>query len=111
MTLTFFEPRYCMLINEAMQGRPASELSGSVLQEPRPKFIFANKSGHRSLSNGAMAYLVEISRCRMLEGGRAHIMIKPLKKVKMVRVSERPGVRNGLRDARIKRFEKIPLHE
>lgn len=105
MNLTFFEPRYRMLVSEVMDGRRASESTGRLLDEPRPRFIFVHKSGPRSLSNGAMAYLVEISRCRMQEGGRAHIMIKPLKKVRMVSVSERQGVRNGLSDARIKRFD------
>ncbi len=104
MNLTLFEPRYRMLINEVMEGRRVSESNGRLLNEPRPRFIFVHKSGPRSLSPGAMAYLVEISRCRMLDGGRAHIMIKPLKKVRMINVREREGARNGLHDARIKRF-------
>ena len=103
INLTFFEPRYRMLIQEVMEGRE-STTGGELLNRPRPQFIFAHKTGPRSLKNGAKAYLVEINRCRILEGGRAQVMINPLKKVKMVNVSERGGIRNGLHDAQIKRF-------
>lgn len=107
MNLTFFEPRYRMLIQEVMEGRESTTTgagAGELLNRPRPQFIFAHKTGPRSLKNGAKAYLVEINRCRILEGGRAHVMINPLKKVRMVNVSERGGIRNGLHDAQIKRF-------
>ena len=105
MNLTFFEPRYRMLIREAMEGRKPFEFHGRLLNEPRPKFLFAHT---RSLENGSSAYLVEIIRCRMMEDGRARIMIHPIKKVKLDTVFARPAVHNGLHDARIKRFGNVP---
>lgn len=102
INLTLFEPRYRMLVQEAMEGRKSFEFHGRLLKEPRPRFLFAHT---RNLENGCLAYLVEILRCRMLEGGRARIMINPIKQVKLDRVIPRPNVHNGLHDARIKRFE------
>jgi len=102
ITVIIFEPRYLMLVREVMEGRKPSEFRGRQLAEPRPQFIFAH---HTRFGAGATAFLVEISQCRMLESGRFHITIKPLKKVTLVSVSERPGVDNGLHDAQIKRFK------
>mmetsp|Transcript_11031 Transcript_11031/g.20615 ORF Transcript_11031/g.20615 Transcript_11031/m.20615 type:complete len:352 (+) Transcript_11031:150-1205(+) len=105
MNLTLFEPRYRMLVREAMEGRKAFEFQGRLLTEPRPRFLFAHT---RNLENGCSAFLVEIQRCRMLEGGRARIMIQPIKKVKLDSIFPRPNVHNGLHDARIKRFGNNP---
>lgn len=101
INITLFEPRYRMLIREAMEGRKSFEFHGRLLNKPRPRFLFAHT---RILENGCSAFLVEILRCRMLEGGRARIMINPIKKVKLEGVFPRPSVNNGLHDARIKRF-------
>jgi len=102
--LTLFEPRYQMMIREAMAGRRSSELRGKLLKQPRPRFVFCY-TRRIPTTPGTTAYLVEITRCRMLEAGRAQIMINPLKKIKLARVGLRPGVSNGLLDAQIKRFE------
>jgi len=102
MSLTLFEPRYQMLVREAMAGRKASELRGKLLKEPRPRFIFCHK---RTMVDGSTVFMVEITRCRMMEAGRAQIMINPIKKVKMLKAGLRPGVSNHLMDAQIRRFE------
>ena len=102
MSLTLFEPRYRMLVSEAMAGRKASELRGKLLKEPRPRFIFCHQ---RAMVHGSTVFIVEITRCRMTEAGRAQIMINPIKKVKMLKVGLRPGVSNHLMDGQIRRFE------
>lgn len=105
MNLILFEPRYRMLIQEAMEGRKPHEFRGRQLNEPRPRFVFAHT---RSLEHGSCAFLVEIMKCRMLEGGRFRIVIHFIQKVKLEHVAVRPGVHNGLHDARIKRFPTNP---
>ena len=102
MSLTLFEPRYRMLVSEAMAGRKASELRGKLLKEPRPRFIFCHQ---RAMVHGSTVFIVEITRCRMTEAGRAQIMINSIKKVKMLKVGLRPGVSNHLMDGQIRRFE------
>ena len=102
MSLTLFEPRYRMLVSEAMAGRKASELRGKLLKEPRPRFIFCHK---RAMVHGSIVFIVEITRCRMMEAGRSQIMINPIKNVKMLKVRLRSGVSNNLMDGQIRRFE------
>ena len=94
-----------MMIREAMESRQLSELRGTLLKGPRPRFVFCHT---RRMATGTTAFLVEITRCRILGGGRlgrAQIMINPLKRIKIARVGLRPGVSNGLYDAQLKRFE------
>ncbi len=98
--LLFFEPRYRMLIREVMKGRKM--IRGHPLEAPRPRFIFANNS--EVLEPGVSAFIVEVYQCRNLEGGRAHIVVMPVEKIKLVSVREREDVNNGLHDARFMRL-------
>eukprot|EP00553_Chaetoceros_curvisetus_P014702 CAMPEP_0204644962 /NCGR_PEP_ID=MMETSP0718-20130828/1847_1 /ASSEMBLY_ACC=CAM_ASM_000674 /TAXON_ID=230516 /ORGANISM="Chaetoceros curvisetus" /LENGTH=362 /DNA_ID=CAMNT_0051666675 /DNA_START=87 /DNA_END=1175 /DNA_ORIENTATION=+ len=101
-SLLFFEPRYRMLISEVMKGRKKKYHQGHPLSAPRPRFIFAHTG--QVLRPGLSAFVVEVCRCRMLDGGRAHILIKPVERVKLISVSEREVISNGLHDARIMRL-------
>lgn len=101
MTLNIFEPRYRMLVIEAMDGRSIPEQSGRLIKLNRPRFIFANE---RELRSGSDGFLVEICRCTMLEGARAKIKIHFLRRVELKQLRLRPSVENGLYEARIRRF-------
>jgi hypothetical protein len=101
MTLNIFEPRYRMLVTEAMDGKSIYERNGKLIKVDRPRFIFANE---RELRNGTGGFLVEICRCIVLEGARAKIKVQFIRKVELKQLRLRPGVENGLLEARIRRF-------
>jgi len=102
LTLNIFEPRYRMLITEVMDGKSSSELNGRMIKLNRPRFIFANE---RELRSGTDGFLVEICRCTILEGARAKIKIQFMRRVELKQLRLRPGVENGLFEARIRRFD------
>lgn len=101
LAIILFEPRYRLLLRELMKGRKRSEYRGKILSEPRPTFIFVCSQRIGSESD---AFLVEVFRCRMLDGGRANVVINPVEKIRLISFHERSDVDNGLCDGYIKRF-------
>lgn len=77
----------------------AQSLYFSVVKD----FCYLNQRA--TMVHGSTVFIVEITRCRMTEAGRAQIMINSIKKVKMLKVGLRPGVSNHLMDGQIRRFE------
>jgi len=102
VTITLFEPRYRLLLREIMKGRKRSEYRGKILSVPRPAFIFV--CSESMLGSESDAFLVEICRCQMLDGGRANVMITPVEKIKLISFNERNDIGNGLCDGYIKRY-------
>mmetsp|Transcript_6865 Transcript_6865/g.7913 ORF Transcript_6865/g.7913 Transcript_6865/m.7913 type:complete len:364 (-) Transcript_6865:319-1410(-) len=100
--IIILESGHKLLISEVMKGRKKKYHQGHPLSAPRPRFIFAHTG--QALEPGLSAFVVEVCRCRMLDGGRAHILIKPVERVKLISVSEREVISNGLHDARIMRL-------
>ncbi len=102
--LVILDVGHKLLISEVMKGRKKKDHRGLPLSAPRPRFIFAHTS--QALEPGLSAFVVEVCRCRMLDGGRAHISIEPVERVKLISVSKRQGHYRyfGLHDARIMRL-------
>ena len=90
--LHLFEPRYRLLIKEAMQGRSKYEKSGAPIgmEKPRPQFLFSYGVS-LPLVCGDPAVIVELSRCRIYDDGRADVSIVPVMHAKFSRVWEREG--------------------
>jgi hypothetical protein len=71
--LHFFEPRYRLLINEVMRGRPIDELNMSQpTSHPRPRFLLA------CAGNFKAAVVVEVEYCRIYVDGRADVVLIPI---------------------------------
>lgn len=90
--LHLFEPRYRLLIKEAMQGRSKNEKSGAPIgmEKSRPQFLFSYGVS-LPLVCGDPAVIVELSRCRIYDDGRADVSIVPVMHAKVSRVWEREG--------------------
>ena len=90
--LHLFEPRYRLLIKEAMQGRSKYEKSGAPIgiEKPRPQFLFSYGVS-LPLVCGDPAVIVELNRCRIYDDGRADVSIIPVMHAKFSRVWEREG--------------------
>ena len=93
--LNLFEPRSCQLITEQTAGRSTAELSGGLMKQPYPQFIFACRT---PVVAGTYAFVVDVIRCRIYSNGRADVMINPTKLVRLDKVEERPEY-VGLSDA------------
>lgn len=90
------------MITEIMKGRKAADFKGRVLKRPRPKFVFVNQ--YDQIIEAKAGFLVEIQKCKMLEFGRALIVIDIIKKVEIFSVKERDMMDIGLYDAYVRKF-------
>lgn len=92
--LHLFEPRYRLLINEAMHGRSMHEKSGGPIsvdgEKPRPKFLFSYGVS-LPLVPGDPAVIVELVRCRIYNDGRADVTIVPVMHCRVNSTWERGG--------------------
>jgi hypothetical protein len=98
--LHFFEPRYRLLINEVMRGRPIDELNMSrPTSNPRPRFLLA------CAGNLKAAVVVEVEYCRIYVDGRADVVLVPISWEALPDAQIR-GDSGNLWEASISRFPK-----
>ena len=92
--LHLFEPRYRLLIKEAMRGRSKYEKSGGPINvdgnKPRPKFLFSYGVS-LPLVSGDPAVIVELVQCRIYDDGRADVTIVPVMHCRINSTWEREG--------------------
>lgn len=92
--LHVFEPRYRLLIKEAMRGRSKYEKSGGPINvgnsEPGPKFLFSCGVS-LPLVSGDPAVIVELVRCHIYDDGRADVTIVPVMHCRINSTWEREG--------------------
>ena len=99
INLRLFEPRYRLMINEVLMGRSERERKGFPTTNPRPRFLFANRSGTWRKD---VACVVEVRRCLIRRDGIADISIVPIQWAILTELVQRPES-GGLRDAVIMR--------
>jgi len=95
INLHLFEPRYRLLIREAMRGRTSREKRGIEIDDeggkkPRPRFLFSF-GVTLPLVSGDPAAIVELTRCRIFDDGRADVTIVPVRHARLSRIWERDG--------------------
>ena len=96
ISLVLFEPRYCLMIRQAMSYRSEQECTGHAIAATRPRFLFAAFGNARHA-----ALLVEIWSCHIRPDGTAEVTIRPVTDhplVAMVDVHVRPDT-GGLQEA------------
>ena len=96
--LFLFEPRYRLMIHEAMAHRSEQECRGYAIAATRPRFLFAAFGNARHA-----ALLVEIWSCDIRPDGSAEVMLRPVTDhplVAMDEVQERPES-GGLQEATV----------
>lgn len=98
--LRFVDQRYCQvlrnLVNESHVKR-----NGEFLVNSKPRFLLTNKK----LSRGVTAFVVEITRCKQLKGGKVDIVIRLIKEVEILTLTQSGIVLDApFHQATIKRF-------
>ena len=92
--LHLFEPRYRLLIKEAMRGRSKYEKNGGPISvdgnKPCPKFLFSYGVS-LPLVSGDPAVIVELVRCHIYDDGRADVTIVPVMHCRINSTWEREG--------------------
>jgi hypothetical protein len=95
--LHFFEPRYRLLIAEAMSNYPQSYRDGGDIEPdfniPQttfsyPTFIYAHKS---PLKRETVACIVQVKQCTIHQNGTADVFLTPTSAVRIEHVWERPN--------------------
>jgi hypothetical protein len=103
VSVPLIEAQYINFVMERMKGKKKYDFKkGKTLKLPRPTFIFANDS----FSKGSTAFVVELCKCKSLQGRRMEVKVRVLKKVKLLSTQLRHGDENGMQvyNADIKRF-------
>lgn len=86
--LHLHQKRQTAFLEEITKRRNYHEIHKGPFQKPRPRFLFST-SKHSKMVPGIILHIVELRKCAWNPDGTAHILIDPIDKTELLRITRK----------------------